>query len=127
VYARKGKSKMSLYESLIGGLNEAINHEKGNTKLRTNVMTIADLEEYSAQSIKRIRNATGLSQSMFAPAMGVSIKTVEAWENGRNTPSGAAKRILKLLEKDPRFFQENEIIGINLASGNNDIIAVSHK
>jgi len=118
---------MSLYESLIGGLNEAINHEKGNTKLRTNVMTIADLEEYSAQSIKRIRNATGLSQSMFAPAMGVSIKTVEAWENGRNTPSGAAKRILKLLEKDPRFFQENEIIGINLASGNNDIIAVSHK
>jgi putative transcriptional regulator len=127
VYARKGKSKMSLYESLIGGLNEAINHEKGNTKLRTNVMTIADLEEYSAQSIKRIRNATGLSQSMFAPAMGVSIKTVEAWENGRNTPSGAAKRILKLLEKDPRFFQENEIIGIHLASGNNDNIAVSHK
>jgi len=118
---------MSLYESLIGGLNEAINHEKGNTKLRTNVMTIADLEEYSAQSIKRIRNATGLSQSMFAPAMGVSIKTVEAWENGRNTPSGAAKRILKLLEKDPRFFQENEIIGIHLASGNNDNIAVSHK
>ncbi|MPN03950.1 hypothetical protein SDC9_151185 [bioreactor metagenome] len=116
---------MSLYESLVGGLNEAINHENGNKKLQTNVMTIAALEEYSSISIKKIRNATGLSQSMFAAAMGVSKKTVEAWEKGRNMPSGTAMRILKLIEKDPKFFHKNKIINTNLVSGNDDVTSLS--
>lgn len=35
--------------------------------------------------------------------MGVSIKTVEAWEAGRNHPDGAACRLLYLTQKDPSF------------------------
>ncbi len=49
---------------------------------------------------KAIRNKTGLSQKLFAGYMGVSDKTVEAWESGKNHPSGAASRILNMMEMD---------------------------
>ena len=39
----------------------------------------------------------------FAQYMGVSVKTVEAWEAGRNHPEGAACRLLALTKKDPQF------------------------
>ena len=39
-----------------------------------------------------------MSQRLFASYLGVSVKTVEAWENGTNHPSGSAKRLISLLE-----------------------------
>ncbi|WP_081795625.1 helix-turn-helix domain-containing protein [Butyrivibrio sp. MC2021] len=53
-----------------------------------------------AEDVKRIRNTTGMSQKTFASYMGVSDKTVEAWESGTNHPSGAASRILNMMEID---------------------------
>ena len=41
-----------------------------------------------------------MSQKIFAGYMGVSKKTIEAWEAGTNQPSGAASRILMMLERD---------------------------
>ena len=41
-----------------------------------------------------------MSQRIFASYMGVSLKTVEAWEAGTNHPSGAASRILSMMEMD---------------------------
>ena len=52
------------------------------------------------QEVQHIRNGTGLSQKLFAGYMGVSVKTVEAWEAGTNHPSGAASRILSMMEMD---------------------------
>ena len=71
---------MSIYESLLRSLNEAVEYERGHISLRSNKMSIADPEEFSATDIKNIRRASGLSQAAFAAAMGVSKKTVEAWE-----------------------------------------------
>lgn len=65
------------------------------------VLETAQSEEISANDIKRIRNNIfHMSQSSFALALGVSKKTVEAWECGRNIPSGAAKKLLYLLENN---------------------------
>jgi len=42
--------------------------------------------------------------------MGVSVKTVEAWEMGQNKPAGAARRLLSLLQKEPAILSRFNII-----------------
>ena len=73
---------------------------------------VAGLGYKTAEEIKKIRRETGLSQPLFAMAMGVSVKTLESWEQGRNNPSGAAVRLLEIIESDTaiidRFVQKVE-------------------
>ncbi|MCA1957762.1 MAG: helix-turn-helix domain-containing protein, partial [Nitrospira sp.] len=45
--------------------------------------------------VVRVRLKSGLSQTEFAAALGVSKRTLEQWEQGRRQPSGAAKQLLK--------------------------------
>ncbi len=52
--------------------------------------------------ITRIREKTGLSQSRFAALLGVSVRTLQEWEQGRRAPSGAARTLLLIAEKNPR-------------------------
>ena len=54
-------------------------------------MTVLPLKEYEATDIKKIRNDIGATQVVFASIMGVSKKTVEAWEAERNKPDGPAR------------------------------------
>ena len=56
------------------------------------------VKKYDTTEIRRIRKSCGISQSMFANCMGVSKKTVEAWEYGKNTPNGPACRLLYMLD-----------------------------
>ena len=94
---------MSLFDEIKTGLNEAIEYEKGNLKAKTTTVSIEPVAVYTSGDIKSIRNSTGLTQNLFAKYMGVSVKTVEAWESGRNHPDGAACRLLYLTQKDPMF------------------------
>ena len=48
------------------------------------------------------RKKTGLSQSQFAALMGVSIRTLQGWEQGRKQPSGAARTLLAIASTDPK-------------------------
>ena len=52
------------------------------------------------------RNKTGLTQEKFAQLLGVSVKTLAAWEQGVRTPSGAARTLLKIAEKYPKIVKE---------------------
>lgn len=90
---------MSVFDEIKTGLEEAIEFERGNLKANTKTLTITPIEIYSASEIKDIRQNTGLTQVMFAKYLGVSTKTVEAWESGRNHPSGTACRMLYLTKK----------------------------
>jgi len=94
----------SLYEDLKTSLQEAIDYEKGNTKARTVTYVIMPVRSYTNKEIKRIRNDAGMTQKTFASYMGVSQKTVEAWELGRTHPTGPACRLLSILETNK---QEN--------------------
>ncbi|MCL4805790.1 MAG: helix-turn-helix domain-containing protein [Anaerolineae bacterium] len=51
-----------------------------------------------------IRARMGLSQAAFAGLMGVSVRTVQDWEQGRREPSGPAKSLLRVAEKYPAVF-----------------------
>ena len=61
------------------------------------------------EDIKRIRQKTGLSQVIFAGSLGVSPKTVEAWENGRNKPEGDSRRLLEVIRDDPDFLKRFQL------------------
>lgn len=91
----------SVYDSILTGLSEALEDaESKEKKLKRRTVSIMPIKEYDAQEVQNIRKKTGLSQKLFAGYMGVSTKTVEAWEAGTNRPSGAASRILNMLEID---------------------------
>ena len=57
-------------------------------------------------SIVSIRERTGLSQSRFAELLGVSVRTLQEWEQGRRAPSGAARTLLLIAERNPRALLE---------------------
>jgi putative transcriptional regulator len=48
------------------------------------------------------RQATGLSQAQFASLLGVSVRTLQGWEQGRKQPSGAARTLLAIARTNPR-------------------------
>ncbi|WP_342528189.1 helix-turn-helix domain-containing protein [Chryseomicrobium sp. FSL W7-1435] len=93
----------SLFESLKTSLNEAIDHADGKHNARTRKITIKPLPTFSPQDIKEIRKKVEMTQLLFAQTLGVSKKTVEAWEAGTNVPNGSAMRLLQLLEEQPTF------------------------
>jgi len=52
------------------------------------------------------RSKTGLSQSRFAEMLGVSVRTLQEWEQGRRLPSGAARSLLQIAASRPDVFRE---------------------
>jgi len=98
-------------ESILRGLQQAVEYSKGNLHARTIRRTFTPVcESYSAEEIKEIRNGLGMTQGLFAGVIGVSKKTVESWESGRYTPDGAARRLISILQVDPEFPQRYNIV-----------------
>jgi len=52
------------------------------------------------------RERTGLSQARFAELLGVSVRTLQEWEQGRRQPSGAARTLFKVAERHPDVLRE---------------------
>ncbi len=52
--------------------------------------------------VTEARKKTGLSQTQFATLMGVSVRTLQGWEQGRKQPSGAARTLLAIASTNPK-------------------------
>ncbi len=89
----------SLYEDLEQGLKEAIQYEQGTGDARETTYMIEPVHELTGLEIRDIRRKAGMTQAMFAYYMGVSKKTVEAWEGERTHPTGPVFRLLDILKK----------------------------
>ena len=57
-------------------------------------------------AVATIRERTGLSQAKFASLLGVSVPTLQEWEQGRRAPSGAARTLLMVAARNPRVLLE---------------------
>jgi len=56
--------------------------------------------------VAAIRKKTGLSQARFAALLGVSVRTLQDWEQNRRAPSGAARTLLLIAHKNPKALVE---------------------
>ncbi len=55
-----------------------------------------------AASVRAIRERTSLSQTEFADLIGVSVKTLQNWEQDRRRPTGPAAALLRIIAQEPR-------------------------
>jgi putative transcriptional regulator len=56
-----------------------------------------------SSEVQSIRGRTRLSQSEFARLIGVSVKTLQNWEQDRRRPTGPAVALLRIIAKEPRL------------------------
>jgi putative transcriptional regulator len=61
----------------------------------------ADAMMDAAKFARRVRRRLGFSQAEFAQRIDVSLDTIRNWEQGKRSPTGAAKALLKVLDKAP--------------------------
>ena len=95
------------FDELMTSLEDAAAFAQGDTSRARVVEVEVDdpVPEYKAADVARTRQALNLSQRALASVLGVSTRTVEAWEAGRNVPSGAARHLLFLLDGDHSLVQ----------------------
>jgi putative transcriptional regulator len=85
-------SKRNIGQEILDGIRQLKRGEHGRV---VNVPSVAD-----------IRDKTGLSQPKFAQLLGVSVRTLQEWEQGRRAPSGAARTLLLIAAKNPHVLLE---------------------
>ncbi|HWS11541.1 MAG TPA: helix-turn-helix domain-containing protein [Rhodocyclaceae bacterium] len=76
----------------------SVREMKAGTRGRTHHPSVSD--------IARARVGSGLSQAAFAALLGVSVRTLQDWEQGRREPSGAARTLIRVAERHPEVLQE---------------------
>jgi putative transcriptional regulator len=86
------KSKRDIGREILSGLRELKRGELGR------VVNVPDVGE--------VRARTGLSQAQFATLLGVSVRTLQDWEQGRRAPSGAARTLIMVANRNPRALLE---------------------
>jgi putative transcriptional regulator len=92
--------KKELFEELLESAKQARAIEKGELSparvFRINPKT----------DIVRVRGKLGLSQSKFAAILGISADTLQNWEQGRRSPTGPAKVLLRIAASHPEVLLE---------------------
>ena len=88
------KKKLTAGQHMIASAKEALAFANGETK--AGVTHIPDEIDTA-----RIRRKIHMSQSQFAAYIGVSVRTIQEWEQGRVVPSGAARAFLTVIDREP--------------------------
>lgn len=66
----------------------------------------ARVTEVAVNEVVQARQSTGMSQSEFASALSISKRTLQEWEQGRRSPSGAAQALIRIATKHPEVVRE---------------------
>ncbi len=93
---------IDFFEALKGSLEEAQAYSQGQPAGDTFSRKLA----LPNDDVSEIRISLNLTQKAFAEILGVSRRTVEAWESGRSTPTPTAKKLIHLIKLDPSVAQE---------------------
>jgi len=85
-------SNRNIGREILGGLQELNRGEAGRV--------------INIPPVSNIRQKVGLSQSRFAALLGISVRTLQDWEQGRRIPSGAARTLLRIAHRNPQALLE---------------------
>ena len=86
--------KKEHFEKLVDSIKEAGEIKAGSREP-------SRIYEIKSPEIKTVREKLNVSQSEFALFIGVSIRTLQNWEQGRRKPEGPAKALLRIASKNP--------------------------
>jgi putative transcriptional regulator len=86
--------KKNDFDQLVGSIRQA-------GKIRRGEIKAGRVTEYAPIDVKAIRQRLGKSQSEFAHMIGVSVSTLQNWEQGRRRPEGPARALLKIASANP--------------------------
>ena len=86
--------KKQMFEELLGSVREAGSILRGERKPARRIA-------FPSPNVRVIRERTSLSQSEFAQMIGVSVKTLQNWEQDRRRPTGPAAALLSIIAHDP--------------------------
>jgi putative transcriptional regulator len=86
--------KKEMFEELLDSVREGGAILRGEKKPSRRTV-------FHSPGVRVIRERTSLSQSEFAQLIGVSVKTLQNWEQDRRRPTGPAARLLSIIEHDP--------------------------
>lgn len=93
---------VDFFSGIMEGLQEALAYKQGTAKAET----IARKNSLPAVNVAEIRKELTMTQKNFADLLGVSPRTVEAWESGRSTPTPTAKKLMYLIHQDHSLVQK---------------------
>jgi len=88
--------KKEMFEELLGSIREGGAILRGQKKPSRRIVV-------SASGVRTIRERTSLSQSEFARLIGVSVKTLQNWEQDRRRPTGPAAALLRIISHAPQL------------------------
>jgi putative transcriptional regulator len=83
------------FDSLVTSIQEA-------GKIRRGEMKPGRVTEFASADVKAIRHRLKKSQAEFARMIGVSLATLQNWEQGRRRPEGPARALLKVAAENPQ-------------------------
>jgi putative transcriptional regulator len=98
--------KIQVFDALMEGFRDAIARKKGQ-RVALRVSEIPRVKPMRPRQIKRIRQALGASQSVFAYILNVSPKVVQSWEHGARRPTNAALKLLSIAENNPHILLQS--------------------
>ena len=92
----KNFSDIDFFSGIMSGLEEALAYEKGSAKAE-NIARKLSLPDVD---VAEERRKLDMTQKAFASILGVSKRTVEAWETGKSNPSPTARNLIYLISQD---------------------------
>lgn len=103
----KSEKKISETEIKRKLVNDANNPDRWEAPITVPPSRAPRPEWYGrTRQIIRAREKSSLSQAQFAALLGVSVRTLQDWEQGRREPSAAAKTLIKIAELHPRLLKK---------------------
>ncbi len=98
------------FNKIMRGLEEVKAYKEGKIELKTTKVVIEPVPKWEAKTVRSLRQDLKLSQSIFGVVLGVSKKTVEAWEAGKNTPNGSASRLMSVIANEKDLLARQKIL-----------------
>lgn len=91
----KAKTRVkSVGAELLESMREATAHARGEP-------TGTVVHRFDPTDVKAVRQRLGMSQMRFAALLSTPLPTLRKWEQGQRLPSGAARALLRIIEREP--------------------------